>query len=148
VAHYQASVDTERSQDEVFAYLSDFANTAEWDPGIDRAGKITPGAIDLGTAFRVVSKAMGQEIPFTYRVTEYDAPRSICLVGESSAIVSRDRMTFEQVESGTRVTYEADLSLKGVFTLAEPALRLGFKRVGDRALDGLKRKLSAPKALA
>lgn len=148
MARYQASVETRRSVDEVFSYLSDFSNTSQWDPGIDRAGQQTPGEIGLGTEFRVVSKTMGQEVPFTYRVVEYDAPRSIRLIGESSKIVSSDRMTFEPLGDGTRVTYEADLSLKGIFKLAEPLLRLGFRRVGDRALEGLRQTLSSPRALA
>jgi Polyketide cyclase / dehydrase and lipid transport len=33
MAHYNASVETPRPLDEVFAYLSDFSTTEEWDPG-------------------------------------------------------------------------------------------------------------------
>lgn len=148
VAHYRASIETQRSQDEVFAYLSDFSNTAEWDPGIAAAEKTTPGEIRPTTEFRVVARVMGREAPFTYRVVEYDAPRSIALIGESSMIVSRDRMKVEQTDAGARLTYEADLTLKGILRLADPLLAIGFKRVGDRALGGLKRTLSAPRALA
>ena len=148
MAHYRASIETQRSQDEVFAYLSDFSNTAEWDPGIAAAEKTTPGEIRPTTEFRVVARVMGREAPFTYRVVEYDAPRSIALIGESSMIVSRDRMKVEQTDAGARLTYEADLTLKGILRLADPLLAIGFKRVGDRALGGLKRTLSAPRALA
>ena len=148
MARYQASVETQRSVEEVFAYLSDFSTTAQWDPGIERAEKLTPGRIEPGTKFRVTSKTMGRELAFVYRVIEYDAPHSICLIGESGGIVSRDRMEFEPTGPGTRVTYDAEVSLKGILKLGEPLLRLGFKRVGDRALDGLKRKLASPGALA
>src|SRR5665213_1037290 len=33
MAHYNASLDTPRPPDEMFAYLSDFSSTQEWDPG-------------------------------------------------------------------------------------------------------------------
>jgi hypothetical protein len=37
MAHYNASVETPRLLHEVFAYLSDFSTTEEWDPGVVEA---------------------------------------------------------------------------------------------------------------
>ncbi|MBV8221122.1 MAG: hypothetical protein JO325_21875, partial [Solirubrobacterales bacterium] len=46
--------------------------------------------------------------------------------------------------TGTRVTYAADLRLKGLLRLADPLLALAFRRVGDRALAGLREVLARP----
>jgi hypothetical protein len=43
---------------------------------------------------------------------------------------------------GTRVTYDADLALRGILRIADPLLGLAFNRVGDRALAGLRRTLA------
>ncbi|HET6865551.1 MAG TPA: hypothetical protein VFH80_06495 [Solirubrobacteraceae bacterium] len=48
-------------------------------------------------------------------------------------MVSRDRITFESATAGTRVTYDADLALKGLLRIADPALALAFNRIGNPA---------------
>jgi len=40
MAHYNASVHTRQPPDEMFAYLSDFSSTQEWDPGVIEAERI------------------------------------------------------------------------------------------------------------
>jgi len=35
-------------------------------------------------------------------------------------------------DGGTRIVYDADLALKGAFKLADPLLRVAFRRVGAR----------------
>ena len=37
MARYRAALDTPRERDDVFAYLSDFSTTQEWDPGVVEA---------------------------------------------------------------------------------------------------------------
>jgi hypothetical protein len=44
---------------------------------------------------------------------------------------------------GTRITYDAELSLKWPVKIADPLLRLAFNRVGDRALAGMRKMLGA-----
>ena len=86
---------------------------------------------------------LGRQTPLTYRIVEYDPPHAVTFRGESSTVVSLDRITFESSEQGTRITYDADLALKGPFKLADPLLGVAFKRVGDRALAGLRKTVGA-----
>ena len=141
MAHYNASVDTPRPLEEVFAYLSDFSTTAEWDPGVVEAERLTEPPIREGSEFRLLARFLGRETPLTYRVVEFDPPKAVTLRGENSSVVSLDRMTFEPAGEGTLITYDAKLSLKGPMRLADPLLGLAFKRVGDRALAGLRQTL-------
>jgi carbon monoxide dehydrogenase subunit G len=142
MAHYNASVETPRPLDEVFAYLSDFSTTEQWDPGVVEAKRVNGAAIGQGTEFRLVAEFLGRKNELTYRILEYDPPRAVTFRGESSTVVSRDRITFESTAAGTRVTYDADLALKGLLRIADPLLALAFNRVGDRALAGLRRTLA------
>ena len=48
MAHYTASVDTPRPLHEVFAYLSDFSTTREWDPGVVEAERLNGQAVGRG----------------------------------------------------------------------------------------------------
>lgn len=138
MAHYNASLDTPRPPEEMFAYLSDFSTTAEWDPGVIEAERLGAEPVGQGTEFRLLASFLGRKTPLTYRIVEYEPPSAVTFRGESSTVVSLDRITFESSNGGTRITYDADLALKGALKLADPLLRVAFKRVGDRALAGLR----------
>ena len=142
MAHYRAAVDTPREREDVFAYLSDFSTTEEWDPGVVEAERLTAGAVGEGSEFRLVAEFLGRETALTYRIVEYDPPRAVTFRGENATVISNDRITFEPVDHGTRITYDADLALKGPLRIADPLLRLAFNRVGDRAFAGLRHKLA------
>ena len=141
MARYKASVETARPLEEVFAYVSDFSNTQEWDPGVAEAQRLDDGEVADGSEFRLVAVFMRRSNTLVYRVTEYEAPRLITLRAESPTIVSLDRITFELQGDGTRLTYDAALDLKGAMRIADPLLGLAFKRIGDRALAGMRKTL-------
>lgn len=141
MAHYKASLDTPRPPEEMFAYLSDFSTTVEWDPGVVEAERLGDAPVREGTEFRLVAVFLGRKTPLTYRIVEYDPPSAVTFRSESSTVVSLDRITFEPFDGGTRIIYDADLALKGALKLADPLLRVAFRRVGARALAGLRRTL-------
>ena len=141
MARYRASVDTSMAPAEAFEYLSDFSNALEWDPGVVEADTVGDGPVGEGSEFTLVAVFLGRRNTHTYRVVEHDPPGAVTFRGENSSVVSLDRITFEPVGSGTRVTYDAELSLKGPMRIADPLLALAFKRVGDQALGGLREKL-------
>jgi carbon monoxide dehydrogenase subunit G len=150
MASYRATIDTPRERQDVFAYISDFSTTQEWDPGVVEAERLNDAAVGEGTEFRLVAEFLGRETALTYRIVEYDPPHAVTFCGENAAVISNDRITFEAVGEGTRITYDAELMLKGPLRLADPLLGLAFNRVGDRALAGLKHKLAPvhPEALS
>jgi hypothetical protein len=141
MAKYTATIATPRPPDEVFAYLSDFSRSLEWDPGVVEAQRLDDEPISKGSEFRIVAEFLGRRTSLLYRVVEFDPPRLITFRGVNSTVVSVDRLTFENFGGGTQLTYEADLTLKGPFKVADPILGLAFSRVGDRALNGLREAL-------
>jgi carbon monoxide dehydrogenase subunit G len=142
MARYRAAFDTPREREDVFAYLSDFSTTEEWDPGVVEAERLNDAAIGEGTEFRLVAEFLGRKTALTYRIVEYDPPHAVTFRGENATVISRDRITFKVADGSTLVTYDADLALKGPLRIGDPLLRLAFNRVGDRALAGLRNKLA------
>jgi carbon monoxide dehydrogenase subunit G len=143
VAHYTASIETPRPPAETFEYLSDFSTTEEWDPGVVTAERLGDAPIGKGTEFRVVADFLGRKAALTYRIVQFEPGTDVTLRGENATVVSLDRITCEPSNGGTRVTYDADLALKGPLRIADPLLGLAFDRVGDRALDGLRDTLGS-----
>lgn len=144
MARYQATVDTHRPPGTVFAYLSDFSNAQDWDPGTVEAERLDHGPIAEGSKFRLVAVFLGRRTELTYRIVEYDPQHAVTFLGENATATSRDRITFEPRDTGTRVAYDADLHLKGPLRAADPLLALAFRRVGARARDGLADALGRP----
>jgi carbon monoxide dehydrogenase subunit G len=144
MARYTASIETPRSPAETFAYLSDFSTTEEWDPGVVEAERLGDPPIGAGTEFRVVARFLGRTTALTYRVVEFEPGDVVTLRGENATVVSLDSITVEPADGGTRITYDADLTLKGPLRLADPLLGLAFGRVGHRALEGLRTALADP----
>lgn len=144
MARYTDTVETPRARGDVFAFLSDFSTTREWDPGVLEAERLDGAAGGMGTRFRLVASFLGRRSELTYEIVAYDPEELVTLRGENAAVVSLDTMTLRTTPSGgTRVTYDATLTLKGPLRALDPLLGLAFKRIGDRAADGLRTALSA-----
>jgi carbon monoxide dehydrogenase subunit G len=144
---YRREIEVGTGTDATFDYLSDFGNAAEWDPGIVEARRLTPAPTAVGSRFEVIALFRGRRQRFEYVVTRFEQGTQIALRGEGDKAVSDDVITVRaDPGGGTRVAYEADLRLKGVYRVAEPLLRSTFERMGDDALDGLAERLAHPAA--
>lgn len=129
---------------EAFAYVADFSNAAEWDPGVVEASKLTQGPVREGTGFDVVALFRGKRRRFDYVVSAFDENRRVVLSGDGERARSVDEITFTEAGPKTRIVYVADIHLKGVLRLAEPLLEPTMNKMGDAALAGLKSVLDRP----
>jgi carbon monoxide dehydrogenase subunit G len=140
MARYVDAIDLDLPLEEAFDYLADFSTTAEWDPGVVEAERLTPGPIGRGTRFRVVVAFLGRTLTFEYEIIAYEPPHRLVLRGTNEALVSTDEIGFMPKGSGTRVTYEARLELTGLLRLADPVLHVMFQHVGRLAVRGLRER--------
>ena len=132
-----------RPATDAFRYIAEFENTAEWDPGIAESRKLTDGPVRVGSQFDVVALFRGKRQRFRYTVTEVDDGRRIVLEGVGAKATSFDAITVDPSGSGSRISYTADIQLKGLRRLAEPLLKLMLAKTGEDALAGLKQKLDS-----
>jgi carbon monoxide dehydrogenase subunit G len=142
MARYVDAIDLPIPIEEAFDYLADFSRTAEWDPGVEEARRLTRGKVRLGSRFRVTVSFLGRRIPLEYRITEFERPSHLVLSGGDSSLRSVDEITFVSRPGGTRVTYEASLELVGIRRIADPILDLLFQRIGRLAVRGLRERLA------
>lgn len=145
MATYRAHVTSPRPAVEVFDYMARFSNAAEWDPGVAEATEGEPGtAPGLGSTYRLVVRAFGRAVPLRYRIDDFDRPHRIVLRAENSIVQSTDTIEVEPgPDGGSILTYDASLGLKGGAVLFTPLLGPSFRRIGDRAVDGLRAALAA-----
>jgi carbon monoxide dehydrogenase subunit G len=137
MARYLMHVRTPMPPGEAFAYMADLSNFAEWDPGVDSVEQVQGDGPGPQASFDVAVKALGRSITLRYDTITYEPPVTVVAFAESSLLTSHDSITIEPDGSGSIVTYDAVLKLKGLLGLADPLLGLSFKRIGDRAGAGL-----------
>ena len=137
MARYTVHVATNRSREDAFAYMSDLANFAEWDPGV-RSSTLVEGERPAdGTAYDVVVNGVAGPLTLRYVLSEYEPPERFVAIAESTLLKSVDTISVRATDDGSVVTYDAVLTLNGVLGLADPLLRLAFRRIGDKAAEGL-----------
>lgn len=115
----------------VVAYLADFCNATEWDPGTESCTRNDSGPIAVGASWHNVSKIAGVSTELTYTLAELDSDK-IVLVGRNDSATSTDTITVRPDGDGSEITYRADLDMHGVAKLATPAMKLVFEKLaGD-----------------
>ena len=140
----EREIETACPTEPAFDYVADFSTAQEWDPGIPSARRLDEGGIGLGSRFELLSKFGSTEQTIVYEITAYDRPNSVTFIGEGSNFRGTDVISFARRDGGgTRVTYVADLGLKGLASVALPFLRGRLDEMSDRAVAGLRAALDA-----
>lgn len=137
--HYRATVTSTLAPQDAFAYMARFENVAEWDPGIRGVRVDPPGAAPaVGVAY-VVTMAFGRGThDIHYRVVELAAPTRIVLEGDAPRYRVRDVITVEPAGTGSRVTYAATVTPRGILRLASPLVQRAFTKAADAAIARLR----------
>jgi carbon monoxide dehydrogenase subunit G len=138
-------LETALPMEAAFDYVADFANAQTWDPGTEWSRR-TPsedGPVKAGATFELGVKMGGRVAPMTYRITEFERPTRVVLVGEGSGVTSIDDIRFQATGNATAVDYAADIQLGGLLRLVQPFLGGRFERIGKDAAAGMAATLGA-----
>lgn len=142
MARYKNIVPSARSHTATFDYLARFSNTEEWDPGAVRGRDLQKGGpIGVGSKFSLDFKIGGKEQELIYEITEYERPDRVRLVCTKPLFRSDDTIVVEKAGTASRVTYDADVALRGPLKLLDPLMTVGFKKVAGKAAEGLENTL-------
>lgn len=127
---------------EVFDYLANFENTAEWDPGVAEATKTSEGPVGLGSTFDLVAMFRGRPIPVRYEITVYEPASRVVLVGTNKQFTGTDDIGIAPDGDGTRVSWNADFQMEGFARLFQPFLGGVFEKLSAEAMEGLEQTLN------
>lgn len=140
---YVVTVPSSWSPDRAYSYMADMTNYVEWDRGILRVTQTKGSGAGPGAVYEVTTRGFGgRDMLLTYETTEHDGSTNVLLVGKNSLLTSVDRITVTPTGSGCDVTYDARLTFNGILAPLNIPLGLVFKRVGDAAVKGLRKKLA------
>lgn len=140
----ERSLRVARTATDCYRYLRDFSTCEQWDPGVDRAEKRTPGLPEPGTQFDLVLRVAGRRVPMQYTLQRVDEARELVLEGQGDGFSVRDHIRFSAGRAGrTRIDYRADMDLRGLPRLLRPLARAWCERIGGISMQGLQAALEA-----
>lgn len=143
MAHYVGTVTVERPPAEVFELLADMTNAPSWDPGVASATAVGPGPVGEGSEFDLTVSVLGRKLPLRYRVVAHEPPRRVVLRAENGMVRSVDEILVSgRPGGGCAVTYDARLEARVLGAVVDPVLSVLFRRIGDRAMAGLRARLA------
>jgi carbon monoxide dehydrogenase subunit G len=141
MAHYQSTFEVPAAPADAFAYLADFTNAVQWDPGTVESTRADDGPLGVGARFRVVVAFFGRRIPLEYVIEQYEPDRRLVLGVSGKSVTGRDTITITPSGTGSTIGYEADLNLKGAMRVLDKGLQVTFTNIGNKASDSLKKSL-------
>ena len=144
MAHYDVTIASPLSQEDAFSRLATVERFAEWDPGVTEGEQVEGDGPGEGSVYVLTAKGfVGGTLPLKYTTTMFDEPNRFVIISDGKSLRSDDVITVVPDGDGCRVTYSADLRMKGAFAVINPVLGLLFDRIGDRAAAGLRTFLDA-----
>src|SRR5215218_4012284 len=142
----ESTVIIERPVEEVFGFVLDLTNIPSTDPSVRSVEKTSEGPIDAGSTFLMRQEAppVGKVREATVRYTAVELDRSIEFEAMVGPIAPTARLTFEQADGGTKVTFRGEPNPVGPLKVISPLLSYQGQRMWDKRLAGLKNTLEAP----
>lgn len=134
---------TKAPPEAAFRYLADFTNLPEWDPSITSVEKVTPGPVGVGSRFRVSMRFLGLPSVLDYHVETHDPDKRAVLVGRTTGTLATDTVSVSPHKNGSRVRWQAEISLAFPLSLADPVFTWLFSSSVAAAVANLKRQLDA-----
>jgi dehydrogenase/reductase SDR family protein 12 len=135
--HITESITVRQNIHNVFRYVSDFSNIEQWDPGVIKSQKMTPGPVRPGSKFKLKCKFLCFTFSMNYRVTGMEPPNSVVFEGRGKKFSAKDSISFKETGNGTRIEYSLNLEFKEVSFPIEKFISFYIKRIGKASIRGL-----------
>ncbi len=101
------------SPSEVFAYLADLNNLAEWQSGVVEARLTSGGQMGVGTTAVVARELMGQRMEAPLTVTAYEPPRHLAIGSEVSGVKAHATLDLAPAGAGEATDLAFAMEIRG-----------------------------------
>jgi hypothetical protein len=132
---FTVSVFVNRSQQDVFDFLSNPVNLSKWNSNIESAEWASSGAPGVGSTYRVLGKIPGRNnMEGLFEITQWDPPNRYGYKTNMRIFPSEgfgSVITLAPKENGTQLTFESQFELIGGLKFAEGF----FAKMGEKG-DG------------
>ena len=143
MARIQESVEIKYPVDKVFAYAVDEKAWPKWHPDMLEAEQTSSGQIGVGATFRGANRVMGRRTEWISKVTEYELDKVWVENITSGSMQFEERLLFDPVEGGTKLTVVSEMKVGGLLKLLSPMVASTMRKQIRGSLSNLKSVLEA-----
>jgi len=143
VYKFESSIFINRPQQEVFDYVTNPANSAQWQSGTQSAEWTSDGPHGVGSTFKVVTSLLGRKLEATVEVTGREPPSLSRIKSVGGPIPFESTTRFTAQGDGTLLTQTAQAEIGGFFKLAEGLVGKQLEKQFEANLAALKLLLEA-----
>lgn len=130
--------------DEVFGYLSDLDNVAEWQSGVTHARRTSDGPMGAGATAEVTREVMGQRIVAPLRITGYEPPHRLEIASEVSGVRALAQLELADGpdDGSTRLRFAMEIRGSGLTSFMEPMIASAARGDIATTLDRLRSRFA------
>ncbi|MGD8584334.1 MAG: SRPBCC family protein [Chloroflexota bacterium] len=139
--HFNVSVQIDRPQEQVFAYVADESNLARWNSAVQSVHHTSPGPARVGATYNMVRQLPQGQVENTYKITAFQPDEALAIETTSGPTPFRYDYRFEPVANGTKLSLSAEVKTSGLAGLVTPLLSHGIRRGVEANLATLKQIL-------
>ena len=138
-----ATVTINRPIDEVFNFIKNLNNHANWQTGVLESRITSEGEIGIGSTYKYITQMMGRKISTTGEITTCDVNEGFKYRSTSGPFQIVGGYAFEMEDGNTMVTQQISADIEGFFRLAEPIVVRNVQRNIQNNLLTLKETMEA-----
>lgn len=133
---------------EVFSYLADLDNVADWQGGVTAARRTTDGPMGVGSTATVTRQLMGQRLEAPLTVNEYEPPRRIGIGSEVSGVKAQATLDLVPADDGraTDLAFAMEIRGSGLTSFMEPMIASAAKGDIEASLQRVRARFATTDA--
>jgi len=137
------TIHIERSPEQVWAYMTDPANTPRWSNLVRRVDLITPGPLRVGSERLVTFDLGGKQVQRVSEVWALEPGRRIGVRNTAENVTGVFEYTLAPERNGTRVSFTCDIHPHGLMWLLLPLLLKSNRLRYTEQLPNLKKEVES-----
>jgi carbon monoxide dehydrogenase subunit G len=142
MARFTTDIDVALPAAEVFAYLADFSNAQDWDPGVATAVRLDDGPVTVGSRFALDLAVGSSTQRWTYVTEVHEVPTRVRFATSGRFAEGADDIgVVARGDGACTIEWDARFGFTGLGRLIDPLFQLAFNRIAGKAVDGLRRKM-------
>jgi hypothetical protein len=124
--------------DDVFSFIANVENNPKWDSDCIMAKITSEGPIGVGTVGKSVLDILGKRYDSTFTYDEFDPPHLVSKQITAGHIRMKVTNGFKEVDRGTQLTRQMEISHNGLNKLLEPFKAKRMKKQFQASHEELK----------
>lgn len=137
MATFSEHADVATSIDQTFDYVTDQGKVADWNDHVRSVEVIGDGEVGVGSRLVQHRRRGDRDFDLTFTVIAHEPPHRHIVTGQVFGVDTTMAFTFDEHESGTRVTMTASVTGRGVRRLLAPAVAREMHKSTVSALANL-----------